>query len=377
MIWHASVLLLALATSAAAVQAQGALSTQGFGYPPGELSGAAAALGGGLAETDPLSPVNPAALSGWLRGGGYLEYAPEFRTVSGSGATDHTMTSRFPLAEIAMTAGTRTTLALSASTLLDRTWEVVQTGFDRFGSSSIPYTQEFQSAGAIEDIRLAGAVRLTNGLVLGLAGHRYTGGNDLRITRTSSDSTTASFAQSSHVGYSGSAVSAGIEVQPGAGLVMGVSGQIGGTMSATLDDSMHTRGKAPKRYGAGAVYTGVPGLILAARADWEGWSSLTPLATNGAKAVNGWDVGAGAELRGPTLLGAAMPLRVGFRRRTLPFEAADSPVRETTLSLGTEIPVAGGQSRIDLGLQRASRSAAGVAVSEHAWTFTAGVLVRP
>src|ERR1700674_969292 len=40
--------------------AQGNLSTQGAGYPEGELSTGALASGGGLAEFDALSPINPA-----------------------------------------------------------------------------------------------------------------------------------------------------------------------------------------------------------------------------------------------------------------------------------------------------------------------------
>ena len=39
--------------------AQGALSLQGFGYPPGQLSARALATGGGIAEFDALSPVIP------------------------------------------------------------------------------------------------------------------------------------------------------------------------------------------------------------------------------------------------------------------------------------------------------------------------------
>ena len=88
------VLLATIATSAAA---QGTLSTQGFGYPAGGLSTHAEALGGSIAESDPLSPVNPASLNAWGRPGFYLQYDPEYRTVQAPGVANHTIdTRRFP-----------------------------------------------------------------------------------------------------------------------------------------------------------------------------------------------------------------------------------------------------------------------------------------
>ena len=54
-----AVVLLVLASTA---RAQGTLSTQGLGYPPGQLSTRAASMGGSIGEADPLSPLNPAAL---------------------------------------------------------------------------------------------------------------------------------------------------------------------------------------------------------------------------------------------------------------------------------------------------------------------------
>ena len=94
---------LALALGAAALSApfartaaaQGSLSTQGYGYPTGELSTRALGTGGSLAEFDPASPINPAALgswgaspinsairSVWGRTAFTAQYDPEFRRVT-------------------------------------------------------------------------------------------------------------------------------------------------------------------------------------------------------------------------------------------------------------------------------------------------------
>jgi len=112
--------LVLCATVAASASAQGNLSSQGFGYPAGGLSTHAEGLGGSIAENDALSPVNPAALSSWGRPGLYFQYDPEFRSVTANGQSDHTLTARFPLLAGALNIGSRFTLGVASTTLLDR-----------------------------------------------------------------------------------------------------------------------------------------------------------------------------------------------------------------------------------------------------------------
>ena len=98
--WRAAfalVLTLAGITLSQPVAAQGNLSTQGLGYPPGEITTATMGAGGAFGETDPVSAINPAALASWGRAAIHFQYDPEFRTVSSSQGTDHATTVRFPL----------------------------------------------------------------------------------------------------------------------------------------------------------------------------------------------------------------------------------------------------------------------------------------
>lgn len=367
-------LLLALAAGAA--RAQGTLSTQGFGYPPGENSTRSASMGGALSETDALSPINPAAIANWGRSGVYLQYSPEYRRVTAAGGQDKTMTARFPLAAGALTMGTRAMLSISAAGYLDRTWETARTGYDHFGADSTQFSETFQSSGAINDIRLAGAYGITRALWIGVGAHVFTGDNRLNTTRTFTDTTFASFGQQSTLSYTGTGVSGGIVWQPVSALTVGVSGRAGGTIKSFRNDTSLSRAKVPKRAGVGVTYTGIPGLALAASADWQGWSSLASLGNEGLGVTDAWDVGVGAEVRGPALFGTQLPLRVGYRRRTLPFTVENTNVRETTFSVGAGIPISRGASRIDLGVERANRSAV-AGVSEHAWIVSFGFMVRP
>jgi hypothetical protein len=120
----------------------------------------------------------------------------------------------------------------------------------------------------------------------------------------------------------------------------------------------------------------VSGLLVTARADWEGWSSLGDLGRPGLGVTDAWDMGGGVEVNGPLFFGLTLPLRAGFRHRTLPFTVAGAEIVENSFTFGAGIPISAGRSRIDLGVERANRGSVG-GVSEKAWILSAGFMVRP
>ena len=125
----------------------------------------------------------------------------------------------------------------------------------------------------------------------------------------------------------------------------------------------------------GSAYTGFTG-ASAASGEWQNWSKLDRLGSDQLTTFDGWDYGLGAEVRGPRWFGSDIPLRVGVRRRTLPFGAGGEEVRETSVAFGWGFTIATGRAVADLGLSRASRTAEGGA-SERATTFSIGLIVRP
>ena len=112
-----------LACFTATAMGQGALSTQGFGYPPGQLSAHALGTGGASGESDPQSAINPASIADWGRPAVLFTWAPEYRRIDIGTASDQSSVSRFPLIAAAVPIGDRLTLGLSASTLADRSFE--------------------------------------------------------------------------------------------------------------------------------------------------------------------------------------------------------------------------------------------------------------
>jgi hypothetical protein len=374
----------AIALASGEVRAQGTLADQGFGYPPGQLSTRALGTASALGETDPVSPINPAALGGWGRGGLFFQYAPEFTEITAGGNTDRTTSTRFPLVAAAMRVGAHYTLGLSSSTFLARNFSTSNTVAQTLpGGTTVNTTTTLASTGAANDVRLA-AARVMSRVAVGVGLHAFTGPNRISVTGDFVDptdtSTTNPFLQLNQartLSFSGIGLSAGAEWRPLRPVLLAVSGRHGGTLRLNAGDTLVRSARIPDRLGGAVVFDGIPGTTLTARVNWEQWSSLDGLVSSEVRTFDATEYSAGADVAGPRLLGRALMLRVGGRRRTLPFSAAGAKVDETAFAAGFGLPLAGERAMMDFGAQRASRSASGVGASERSWTIGLGFTVRP
>lgn len=374
----AALVVLASCLASVSARAQGTLSTQGFGYPLGGLSTRAAMTGGSSAEFDQLSSRNPAGLFGWARSGLYIQYDPEFRTVSTATAHDKQVEPRFGAVAAGFVVGQRLVIGVSSNSFLDRTFETSIRSFERLGGDSVVYTEKFQSSGAIGDSRLGASYLLHRTLAVGLGVHLFTGENRLKLQRTFDDSTAfGTLDRSLTLTYSGTGVSGGVVYTPVKGFSLGASARQGGTISLRIEDTVRTKAKVPNRYGLGARIDFIPGLTLYGGADHTAWSRMNSLGSTSANATDSWEYSAGAELAGQKSRGASWSYGLGFRQRDLPFKANGAIVSEKLYSGGTSIPLAGGRATMDVALQRALRDAATGNVKERAWLVSVGVTVRP
>jgi hypothetical protein len=358
------------------LRAQGNLSTQGLGYPQGQLSTQALSMGGATAESDAMSPLNPAALSLLPAAVFAMQVEPEYRTVTVGAVRQRTSISRFPLFFGAMPFGPRWTGSLSASSLLDRTWTTTTADTQQLGDDVVTGRITQRSEGAITDVRLAAAYHLTEWLRIGLGGHGMSGRVLLSTARAFDD--TARFTadtQSTTLGFSGNAVSIGGEAAWARKGAIGVSYRRGGKLRAYSDDDVVGSGSAPDHMGVSFIYLGLRGTTLGLRVARDSWSRLEGLATT-LNVHEGLDIGVGGETTGPKFGGGPVSLRAGVRFRTLPFSSNNSPVEERSLSGGMAFPMAGGRVQVNVGGVRSSRSA-DVGVSETAWTLSTGLTVRP
>ncbi len=367
-------------------RAQGNLSTFGFGYPPGQLSTRAQSAGGAIAEMDPVSTLNPAALLNWAGSAVYFQIEPEFRRVDSDAGSDRTTTARYPLTGGALALGSRWMVGFSASTFLDRSWATTAQTTHQLGDESIPATTTFRSQGAINDVRVALAWAARPWLRLGLGAHALTGQNHLTVIDEFTDTVRFDpLRQDTIVSYAGAALSGGVELRAGRVASVAASMRLGGRIRAESGDVTLSRATVPDRFGVTVAYLGIANSAIALRTSYDKWSSLEGLGRAGLRAVDAWDTSLGADVAGPRL-GAdrVVMLRAGGRWRTLPFAARPGgttqgeaqKVRERSLSLGAGTSLARGRASIDVGVIRAMRDA-GLAVDERAWILSIGLSVRP
>ena len=386
--WSTAGAVVMMFALAARADGQSSLGAQGFGYPPGQLSTRAIALGSSMAELDPTSARNPASIARWGRPGLYMQYDPEFRRVEGPGGRDGTMNVRFPLIGGATRVHRRVTAGVMISTLLDRTYTTESSETQQVDGAPLVANTIYESAGGLNDVRLGVGYELSPELSVGLAGHVVTGENRVRISTSFDREGFLPVGQQSEVNYSGTAFSAGVNWLPEGNFAFAASLRLEGSLRASRNEETLDSGRLPSRAGASVAYTGLSGATFAAGANWERWSAID-LGSENVRSQDTREIGVGVEIEGPRVRSAIVALRAGFRTRDLPFGMitpgpADAPqtrfANENAFSVGAGVPLAtfAGVSRamLDLGLQRASRSGA-AGIEERAWTLSLGLAVRP
>jgi hypothetical protein len=369
-------LVLMIHTAAGDAWAQSALSIQGFGYPAGGLSTRSLTVGGGVGDVDPVSTLNPAALSRWGAAGLSAHFAPEIRNVRSSAEEASTTTIRFPVYAAGIRLAERLTAGVSSSTLLDQSWSTRSELTQVVNGQLIESTSTKTSLGAINDLRFAAAYAITPSLSAGLGVHLIAGSNVVSIATDYSATDISDISLKTELGYSGSAVSGGLYWEPSSVLAFGISTRIGGGMHVERGDDEIGSASVPGRVGASLMYSGLGGVLLAARYDRVSYSDMNGLGSESARAHDTEDYGIGAELAGPRILSNPSLLRFGARSRGLPFQAIGANVMENSYSAGLGVSVAGGRAMFDLGAIRVVRDN-NSDYRETAWVFASGILIRP
>jgi hypothetical protein len=367
-----------LLAAPALASAQGTLSTQGFGYPAGQLSTRTLGTGGALGEIDPLSVSNPSAIANFGGAALYFQIEPEYRKIAVGGSSESSTVARYPLVAAAVPITRSLFAGLSASTLLDRSFKTVTHVSTVLDGTTVGSTNSFTSDGSIADLRLGLAWIPVSWLHLGVAGHAITGDNRLNNTQVFDDSTRfARLVDTSTVSYVGNAYSAGMELYAGRAAVFAASYRRGGNMSLKHGDTTLSTARVPDRLALSAAYIGIRGTSIAVRTAHDNWSNMDGLGSSAVHITDGWDTGVGADVLGPQLAGHPLQLRAGGRWRTLPFGVGTSAVKEKSYSIGAGTLISRGRAAIDVAGIHSTRDASGVAATESAWTVSVGLTIRP
>jgi len=361
---------------------QGSLSTQGFGYPPGQFSTRALATGGGLAQFDADSPLNPAAIALSADPRVFFQYEPEFRRFSADTASVSTLTARFPLTAASVPFRSKGSIGLSVSTFLDRSFATTTTREVAVADQVTTVTEALRVLGAINDVRLAAGYAPSAKVQVGIGGHVLTGQSRVFFDQSFPDSLNFStVTQSTNVSFTGFAVSAGAILRPAPSIALAISGRKGGDISTRSGDTTVSRAGVPDRLAAALSYEGISGASVSAQVARESWSSLNGLGSAAVNAVDAWEGGVGLEAAGPRIAERLLVFRAGARYRTLPFQAVGSDVTELSFAGGLGAQFFRNRAALDVTVQYSSRSAGEPAAAgdprERAFTLSFGLRVRP
>src|SRR3954469_8576348 len=227
----------AIGLMAAPLQAQSNISTQGYGYPPGQLSTRALSMGGGIGEIDASSALNPASLGRLATRTILFQIEPEWRRVKSPTGSNSTATARYPLVNIGVPFGEHWIFGVSSSTLLDRTWQTSRDDTLDIGGDQIPTTTQELAQGAMNDLRLATTWTNHRTLYLGLGFSGVTGRNVLSTVQQFKDSAFDDFTSDRVLAYSGSALSAGVQfLSAPMQTVFGFSYRMGNSLHLSSND---------------------------------------------------------------------------------------------------------------------------------------------
>ncbi len=361
----------------AAVLAQGNLSVQGLGYPPGALSARSLGAGGALGEMDPTSALNPAAIIEFGAPALSMQLEPEFRKVTQNGKSANSSTQRFPVFVAALPFGDHLMLGASSATLLDRSWETTTPQNQLIRGDSVAFNSTTKSDGSVNDLAFTVAYEFRPWLRAGVAMHAVNGRDVVQIRRTFQDTVRyGNTLETVSNTYSGNALSAGIEVlEPSLGGIA-LSYRRGGKLTQSIGDTLLESARVPDRFGLGVAFNGFSGTTLAFRTAYDRWSALGNMDSASGAAKSSWDTSFGAEFVGPRVGGYPLALRLGTRLRNLPFPADGHQVHEASFTGGLGITLAQGHALFDIAGVHASRSA-GIGISEQAWTLSMGFTIRP
>lgn len=335
------------------------------GTPGRPESARARATGGAFAAFDAASPLTDAALADLLRITATAQGASSYRHVNLGGVEGNTRATRFPglLLSSPPLVRSRITLAGGFSTYLDRTYRVAIRDSAVLRGVMQRYTDVLASDGAVTDIRIATALRLSPRIAVGVGLHLLSGATRATATRQFDDSatylTTLEIADVQHTGI-GFSASGSVNLASSLRLALWYRGDSRLTLS--VDDQVATRYDLPTGAGGALRWAPSPELRMAGAVAWHSWEDA------GGRNTLDWSVG--IEGGSPRL-----PGRLGIRGGKLPFGPPGVDAKEWAVAGGFGRVFSEGRARVDVTAERLSRT--GGDLKESVWSLIVGLTVQP
>jgi len=372
----------ALLVSTGPVAAQSLMSGGGLGLLSDPLDARARGLGSvgtGLSGWHLLA-TDPAAAAGLTLPSIHATVQPTNLQIEGGFEAGGT---RFPVAGVAYPFG-RHVVSLQFGSFLDQEWQVqvqreIAVPGAAEGVTMVTTRDRYESAGGVGQVRLGWATRVGSSVAVGVTVGSYSGAIERRFLRELNPDQVGPdvepFRTTGRWRASGALASAGVIWDISS--LYRVAASVDWADDLRLDPVAPTAGGVreyalPMTARVGGEFVLTPGIALAAGFSRADWSDTDGDLGGDAARGTAWGYGAGIELRGPSIRGRGVPLRVGMRHQDLPFHFDGSPAEERSFSagLGTNLAITETMpvARVDLGLERGSRDAG--ALSESFWRTT-------
>ena len=337
----------------------------GLGTPGKWESARARSTAGAFAPFDPFSPLIDATLGDVRRMSASITTGTSWRTVEADSSNSSLRGSRFPALVLAGPITSRIVIGGGFATYLDRSFGIITHDTIDLRGVPQPITDKLTSDGAVTDLRLAAASRISSWLTVGAGFHLLTGSSRMVATRTFTDTSYRTSSSRDEVAYGGKGGSFSALVNVSQDLRAAGWYRFDSKLRADLRGRTTVENELPASYGAGLQWRAGGQAVIAGTVAWRNWASAgsTPDSHN----TFNWSLGA-------ELGSFSAPFRFGVRGGQLPFAVGQTPT-EFGISGGLGRQFSGGRGRLDIGLERLQRKGDGL--TERVWTLLLGLTVRP
>jgi hypothetical protein len=372
-------LVLGLAVGRAEAQSS-QFGVRGLGLPVKPLSVRSFGSGGAFALFDQESGFNPASFGLITRVEASFQTVQSWRSSSSPAGEASARDNRYPGVMVAGRAGSsRFSLSLSASGYTDRNFTLASRDTLTLRGVPVETQDTLISLGGLSDLRGAIAWAPSPRLQLGLGLHMITGSNRIESRRTFADTAYAGATERFTVSYLGFGISAGATAR--VSRFLSVSGLIryDDQLRVERDSAFLAETRLPLTLAAGGRFQLTDRLIGAAYGVRRTWSRSDAdlVQQGGIGADDTAEFGIGIERLSDPRRPSHRPIRLGFRRGSLPFPLErGQEITETGLSLGTGFRFVADRAGIDVALERVWRKG-GAGFDETATLLRLGISVRP
>jgi len=346
--WIVCILLIANTQSS---RAQSLLGSSGLGMKLDPIDATQRALGGvGLAGRTPtILPGNPTASLDFLASTASVTLQPmwgNYKLESDEGEFSGT---RFPVMGLAYPLGTSGVATLTLNSFFDQNSSAAVRDTLQLLGSDIPITDRSDLLGGLSALQLGWAQRLSPSIAVGASAGVYTGSVRRNFSRKFDlDSLPTldgiqDYSDNRAWGYSGPLVSVNLSWDPYPSLYLGGSLQWSGDIALSpMEGSIGKKEviRLPLELKVASNWIIDPGLSVSVGFASSNWSDLGYAEIDALAAGRTNSYGIGLEWEATRFWSGILPLRIGFRKSTMPFQFKGQVVRERNMSLGFSVVLA-------------------------------------